>query len=55
LEEARSIKASGGFFIALPMPEATRFINHTDPTPLWRESSRHQQNAGGDYLFSAAR
>jgi hypothetical protein len=34
LEEARSINASGGFFIALPMQEATRFINHTDPTPV---------------------
>jgi hypothetical protein len=32
LEEARSMNASGGFFIALLMEEATRFINHTDPT-----------------------
>jgi hypothetical protein len=26
------MNASGGFFIALLMEEATRFINHTDPT-----------------------
>jgi hypothetical protein len=34
LEEARSINASSGFFIALPMQEVTRFIHHTDPTPV---------------------
>jgi hypothetical protein len=57
LEEARSINASGGFFIALPMQEVTRFIHHTDPTPVGANVNQAviSRTPAAAIFFSAAR